>query len=474
MTKEDLCYLSAQEVLRRFGERTLSPVDYLEALIARADVVNPKINAWAETYYDEAREGAKRAEAAYAAGTNRPLEGLPVAVKDIQRMKGKRRTQGSLVFKDHFDDHSDPMIERMEEAGAIFHARTTTPEFCLSAVCNSRVWGITRNPFNLEFGPGGSSGGSAAALAAGMTPVATGTDIGGSIRIPASSCGLIGYKPPHGRNPDGPPANFDRYNHCGVLTRSVADTALMQNVISGPHPRDHDSLREKLTLPLQAASRPLRVGWSMDLGYATISEDVRRNTLTALEAFRASGCTVEEVQIGWGSEVDEASMRWYTAMHFGRQPLWSAKEHRDLLTPYAAAAADAAAALNPDDVALSWEVQHDMYQVIGALFESYDILICPTLSIGAVPAEHDPLSKEFRIDGKLVDGEYGWVLTHQFNMLSNCPVMTVPSGRDSSGVPTGIQIIGPTFDDPAVFQAAYQYEAEVPEMFIPAGGRPAL
>lgn len=474
MSQDDLCYLSACDVLSRFRDRSLSPVDYLETLIARAEAVNPAINAYAETYYDEAREAAKKSAAAYMRGRARPLEGLPVAVKDIQRMKGKRRTQGSLIFKDHIDDHSDPMIERLEEAGAIFHARTTTPEFCLSGTCNSRIWGITRNPFNLDFGPGGSSGGSAAALAAGMTPIATGTDIGGSIRIPASSCGLVGYKPPHGRNPDGPPSNFDRYNHCGVLSRSLADTALLQNIISGPHPRDHDSLREKITLPLGVEPRPLRIGFSMDLGYAAIETEVRANTLAALDIFRISGCTVEDVDIGWGPEVDRASMLWYMAMHFGRQPLWSAEEHRDLLTPYAAAMADAAAGLKPDDVARSWEVQHQMYQVIGKLFQHYDVLVCPTLSIGAVRADHDQLDPNFMVDGKVVDPEYGWVLTHQFNMLSNCPVMSVPSGRDRHGVPTGLQIIGPTFSDGAVFQAAYQYEATAPEMFIPEAGRPAL
>ena len=197
-------------------------------------------------------------------------------------MAGRRTTQGSLTLKDNIDTETDPMIERLEAAGAIFHARTTTPEFCLSAVCSSHLWGVTRNPFNLDFGPGGSSGGSAAALAAGLTPLATGTDIGGSIRIPASCCGLAGYKPPHGRNPDGPPANFDRYNHCGFLARDVGDIALGQNIVSGPHPLDHDSLPDRIELAEARPPAKLRVAWSMDLGYVPIEDEVRENTLAAL------------------------------------------------------------------------------------------------------------------------------------------------------------------------------------------------
>ncbi len=328
--------------------------------------------------------------------------------------------------------------------------------------------GVTRNPFNLDFGPGGSSGGSGAAVAAGLVPVATGTDIGGSIRIPASACGLVGFKPPHGRNPDGPPANFDRYNHCGVLTRTVGDTALMQNVVSGPHPRDHDSLREIVRVPDAFPPAPLRIAFSMDLGYVPISADVRRNTLAALERFRAAGCAVEEVEVGWTLETDRAANQWYAAMHFGRQPLWSAREHPDLLTDYALAAAALAERLGPDDIARSWEVQHRMYQVVGALFERFDILVCPTLSVGGVRADHDPLSKTFEVDGHVVDAEYGWVLTHAFNMLHNCPVMSVPSGRDTNGVPTGIQIVGPTFEDLTVFRAAMLYPTRASECDLPS------
>lgn len=474
MTDSDLCYLTAAQAIGLFKKKALSPVELLQAHIRRGEMLEPRINAFTEMYFDEALRHAAAAERRYMSEDARPLEGIPIAVKDAQRVAGKRTTHGSLVLADSVDETSDPMIERLQQAGAILHARTTTPEFCLSATCNTKLWGITYNPFNMAYGPGGSSGGSAAAVAAGTAMVATGTDIGGSIRIPASCCGVVGYKPPKGRNPDGPPANFDPYNHCGPLTRSVADAALVQNVVSGWHPRDHSSLREKVILSLgheQAAG--LRIAWSMDLGYIPISVEVRKNTLGALDIFRSLGCIVEEVSLPWTAECERAALSWYSAMHFGRQPLWHAIESSELMTPYGLAAARSASSLKPDDVARSWEVQHVMYQQFGRMMETHDIFVCPTTAIPALPADEDVVDRDLIVDGIAVDPEYGWVLTYHFNMLFNCPVIAIPSGRSSDGVPTGIQIVGRTFDDTTVFRAAKAFEESVGGWFG-NDGRPAL
>jgi amidase len=476
MNDIELCYLPATEALSLFRQRMLSPVELMQALIRRAEAVNPAINAFADTYYDEALAKARLAEEQYARRTASPrlLEGLPLAVKDAQRIAGKRTTFGSLIFKDNIDDRSDPMIERLQEAGAIIHARTTTPEFCLSGVCHTRMWGITRNPFNADYGPGGSSGGSAASLAAGTSTLATGTDIGGSIRIPAAACGVVGYKPPHGRNPDGPPANFDRYNHCGPLARTVADCALVQNVVCGPHPHDHDSLRERLQIPERHESiRGLRIACSIDLGYMNIDRDVLKNTLSALDVFRSLDCTIDEVDLGWTIECERAAAHWYNTMHYGRQTIWHARRHANLMCDYSLKfAKNCEAATVLDDVPRSWEQVHKMYETFGPLMEKYDIFICPTNGLPAVKADHDPWDQNFRINNVKVDPENGWILTYQFNMLHHCPVMTLPSGSAKNGVPTGIQIVGRTFDDLTVFRAAASYERAAPDLFISAKNHP--
>jgi amidase len=307
-----LCYMTATEAIARFKTKTLSPVELMKAVIARCETVNQKINAITYDYFDRALEQARDAEERYAKtdGRPRPLEGIPCAIKDFHSVKGEITTYGSRIFENFLPDNTAPTVERLLKAGAIMHCRTTTPEFAYAGVTASPLWGITRDPWNLEYAPSGSSGGAAALLAAGGTTLADGTDGGGSIRGPASACGLIGYKPPFGRNPLDREHPLETILVYGPLTRSVADAALMQNVMSGPHPADICSLRQRLRLPASFSGlKGWKVALSMDFGYMPVSPEVEKNTRAAAEVFRSLGCEVHEVELGWDARTLDA---WFT------------------------------------------------------------------------------------------------------------------------------------------------------------------
>ena len=243
--------LNATDALARMRAKELSPVELLASVIARAESVEPVVNAFAERRYDEAAVAAKTSAERYAAGEDvRQLEGLPVSLKEEVPVEGWRMRYGSLAV-DEIAAETAPIAERIIDAGAVVHARTTTPEFSCTGYTHSKLWGVTRNPWNPEIAVGGSSGGAGASLASGTSLLASGSDIGGSIRIPASINGVVGFKPPHGRVPTGAPFNLDRYCHDGPLARTVADCALFENVVAGPHKRDIASLRPKLEIPTQ-------------------------------------------------------------------------------------------------------------------------------------------------------------------------------------------------------------------------------
>ena len=298
----ELHYLSATSALSKFKNKTLSPVELTKAIIERSEKVNPKINAHNFTFYEEAIINAKKSEGKYFTNNekNLPLEGITLAIKDEEDIEGQPNTNGSLILKDHIATKTMVDVERIVNSGAIIHARTTTPEFSCTSFTHSKLWGVTRNPWNLDFTPGGSSGGSGASLAAGCSTLATGSDIGGSIRIPASACGLVGFKPPHGRNPQEAPFNHDQYCVVGPMARSVQDCALMQNVMSGPHPKDITSLKPKLTIPEKFENiKGWKIAYSMDLGYFEVDNEVQKNTLEIIEKCKELGAQVEEVKINW-------------------------------------------------------------------------------------------------------------------------------------------------------------------------------
>ncbi len=460
MNKESLVYLSAQEAVEKFDSGFISPVDLMQSVISRIETIDPHVNALTETYFDNALAQAKNAEDRYRQGKARPLEGIPLAVKDEFRLQGTRRTSSSLIYKDRVDDDTDVIIQRLLDAGAIVHAKTTTPEFCLLGSCHSRLWGVTRNPWNLDIAPGGSSGGSGAALAAGMTTIATGTDIGGSIRIPAALCGIVGYKPPYGRNPEIPVFNLDFYSHSGPMARSVADIAMMQNVMSGPHNQDIASLREHLTLEYSDV-RDLK-GWkvacSMDLGFMEIDESVRRNTEKALQRFRELGAEVETVELDWDESIIDAAHH-YWAHGWAATMAGLLESSRSDLTDYAIWFIENSTKSTPAEYLRSLEVTVDMYNRFGPLMDEYDIFICPTLATSGVPAEFSWPQSIVEINGQSRSvREEHWNMTYVFNMLSRCPVMSMPSGVADNGVPTAIQIVARSYDDQRVITAAKAYE----------------
>lgn len=466
----ELCTLAATEALRRFRDKSLSPVELMAAVIARADAVEPKVGAFTQRYTDEAMAAARSAEALYAKGADtRPLEGLPVAIKEDKGVEGKPTTAGSRVFRDSVAGGDALPVERIKAAGGIIHARTNVCEMGTAGITGGRLHGPTRNPWNPDYNSGGSSGGAAAALACGMTTLANGSDYCGSIRIPASCCGVVGFKPPRGRNPVSAFFNLDWYDHDGPMARSVADCALLQNALSGRHSGDLFSLKDETKLPLRFDGvAGVTVALSLDLGFVALDPEVERNTRDAAEALRAAGATVEEVELGWSEDIVTA-YRDHAAVIFGAWVADYLDDHRHEMTDYAIAMGESAAQVTPKDFMSAMATECHMWDALSPILQHHDLLLCPTLAVPAVPLDFDPAGPDLHIAGRAVPADYGWMLTYPFNMLSPLPVIAVPSGRASSGVPTGVQIVARPYEDLTAFRGAAALEAAAP-----LSGRPEL
>jgi aspartyl-tRNA(Asn)/glutamyl-tRNA(Gln) amidotransferase subunit A len=471
----ELCYLPATEALRMFRARELSPVELMQALIDRAEAVEPVINAFAETHYEHALAEARAAADAYAGHGRQPrsLEGLPVAVKEEAPIEGQLNTLGSVPLRDMVANNTAVFVQRILDAGGIVHARTTTPEFSCAPVTWTKLWGVTRNPWRTSYSPGGSSGGSAASLAAGTTTLATGSDIGGSIRIPSSFCGIVGFKPPYGRVPEVEVFNLDHYCHEGPMARTVADCALLENVIAGPHASDVASLRPKLEIPAELAPvRGLRIAYSPDLGCYHVDDDVAANTAAAAARLREAGATVEEVTLPWQLETIRRAARIHFGMIFGPSVREIYAECAEQLTSYAQRFVADAAQIVKDDFVAGLDLEGRIYAPLGSLLDEYDALICPTFAIPALPAEYE-VEDPVMVNGRPAADWMDVLMTLPFNIASRCPVLSVPSGLSRDGVPTGLSIVGKTYDDVTAFQVAAAHEALFPWLDQPSR-RPAL
>ena len=459
MTTTDLTYLSAFESARLIREKKLSPVDLVDASLRRIEEVNPTLNCFCFVYPDEARAQARKAEAAAMRGAKLgPLHGVPIAIKDLTPTKGKVTTQGSHIMRNWVPEESAVVVERLLGAGAILVGKTMTPEFAYSSFTKSPLWGITRNPWNPERTPGGSSGGSGAAVASGCVPLAEGSDMVGSVRIPSSFFGISGLKPTFGRIPwDIFESQFDSYCHFGPLGRTANDLALFLQSAQGPSDRDFSSLPfiGDLPVPLATDVKGMRLALSVDLGFYAVDPEVEQRTREAAERFRSLGAIVEEVQLDWTAEMSQAGYRhWnvYMAALFAKYlPEW-----REQMTPDCVRFIEEGFNVDAIEFKKIEFIRTEQWKRLRPVLERNHALLCPTMSMPAPPvgvSDYD--FGHARADGKYVQVE----MTFPFNMLSACPVASVPSGFSADGLPIGLQIVGRRHDDLTVLRLAAALES---------------
>jgi aspartyl-tRNA(Asn)/glutamyl-tRNA(Gln) amidotransferase subunit A len=462
MNKEDLCYLPATDMAKAIRNRKLSPVEITQALLERIERINPKLNAYCTVTAEQALKQARQAEKALGKKKKQdlgPLHGVPFSVKDLLFTKGIRTMRGSKMYEQFVPEENHPAVDRLLAAGGIVLGKTTSPEFGWKGVTDSPVTGITRNPWNLERTPGGSSGGAAAQVAAGMGPLAIGTDGGGSIRIPAGFSGIFGLKPSYGRVANYPSSPFFHLSHAGPMTRTVADAALMLSIMAGPDDRDRLSLEgtpDDYSRRLTKGIKGLRVAWSPDLGYAHVQPEVAAAAAKAAKAFKELGVKVEEVNPGFGDPTEMFTVFWLSGaagMLRDALPQWESRLDPGLVDQVKRGMAYSAA-----DYVQAQIERHAYWDKVRKFFERYDLLLTPTLAVL-------PFRTGLNHPDQGTKDEKDWMnwtpFTYPFN-LTHLPAATVPAGFSPDGLPVGLQIVGRRFADRTVLQAAAAFEKARP------------
>jgi aspartyl-tRNA(Asn)/glutamyl-tRNA(Gln) amidotransferase subunit A len=455
MTTDDLGFSSGLELARAVRERQLSPVEIVSALLQRIEALNPRLNAFVEILGEQALAAARRAEQAVTAGGELPLlHGVPVVIKDQINIEGVKVTFGTALMAGQVATEDAPTTARLRAAGAIILGTTTMPEFGWQGISWSPLYGMTRNPWNLEGSAGGSSSGSAAAVAAGLSPLAVGSDGAGSIRIPASFCGVFGLKPTFGRVPMYPVSASELVTHYGPITRSVADAAAMLDVLSGPDPRDPFCLpaaNESFLAGSEASIAGLKLAWSPDLGYAKVDPEVARLTAAAAKRFAGLGCLVEEATPGFDDPIWAADQ--YLTAGMANRASGQLEEMRDRMDPSFVTTVETMATRTLFDSANARLVRYQVADVMGRFFQKYDLLLTPTMAAPAFGTDRSETPYQPSI---------GWSpFTYPFNLTGE-PAATVPCGFTSDGLPVGLQIVGPRFADSRVLAAARAFEAAQP------------
>jgi len=461
MPNDELCWMPATELSALIRKKKVSPVEVVDAVLARIEKVNPVINAFVLVTGDEARRQARAAERALTrrSATLGPLHGVPFSVKDLVITKDVRTTFGTPLYRDNVPTEDAPMVERLKAAGAIMLGKTNTPTFGWIGATHNLLFGVTRNPWNLDRTPGGSSGGASAAAAAGLGPIHVGTDGGGSIRIPASATGIFGHKPSFGRIAVYPPSAAWSLSHIGPMTRTVADAALVMDVCAGPDERDQYSLPAERVGHLRSLSgslRGLRVAWTTDLGFTdAIDPEVAALCARAAKVFKELGCRLEDAQPRWPSPKDCWEQIFCGGIAARLAPYLDRRKEID---PGLVAIVEASLKNPPTRYVQAWFDRLAWWQHPKAFFEKYDLLLTPTI---ACPPFRCGLDNPTEIAGRAVPA-YAWIpFTYPFN-LTGQPAASVPAGFTKDGLPVGLQIVGRRFDDVTVLRAAAAFERARP------------
>ncbi len=456
MDPETIGFMPATVWAEQIRTKRFSPVEAMRALLSRIEAVNPKINAFAYLAADQAMDEARAAEKALMGG-ERPgrLHGVPVTIKDLAWTKDMPTQSGSLTSKGFQPTEDTPIVPRLKAEGAIILGKTTTSEFGWKGVSESPLTGITHNPWKHGMNAGASSAGAGAAAAAGLGPLHQGSDGAGSIRMPAHFCGVFGLKPSFGRVPYYPVGTGDLTSHIGPMTRTVADSALMLEVMAGPHHLDYTTLE---AWPADYSSRlsdwvkGKKIAYSPDLGVARVDPDVAELVRSAALRFSELGAHVEEVSIPWGGPGPELIRFFWSAHMTTRKPLLAKWENQ--MDPGLVACIRDAENIRVDEYQAARDRKMRYVADINRWFENWDFLLTPSVSVTAFPAEK-------LMPDHWPPHSWDWVswaeFSYPFNMSWN-PAASVPCGFTASGLPVGLQIVGRRFDDLGVLQASAAFE----------------
>ncbi|MEP1612745.1 MAG: amidase [Roseobacter sp.] len=451
---------SAVALRRMIGNRQISPVDVVTDCIAAVEDRNPSVNAVVTTTFEDAAAAAKKAEAEVMAGNELgPLHGLPVLIKDLADTAGVRTTYGSKYFATHVPHTDAVVVEKLKAAGAIVIGKTNTPEFGAGANTSNKVFGATGNPFNTSLTSGGSSGGSAAALACDMAPLATGSDLGGSLRIPASFCSVVGMRPSPGVVPSkSHVSGFSPLWSDGPMARSVEDLALMLSAISGFDQHD------PLSTPASDVNfdnfynvtdlAKVKIGFSTDLGVAAIEDDVRavfdaRKPL--LSRYVGDSC---ELDIDMSAATDVFTILRAESIYAAYGDL--VREQGEELSQNVVNNVLDAQRYSLMETAAANAAHTRLFRSFQTIFDKIDVLICPATAVSPFPVKENHPSQ---INGRALDGYFAWYAITWVLSLVGCPIVTIPCGLDHKGMPFGVQLVGRRHTDLALTRIASAFES---------------